>query len=102
MDILKLNSFKPLPEPLNCGKFTILGIFPYETASIKDAVRMPRCVASNIESLVPRNFIDNKIVVICQDNEHFGTSNFAVSLKDFNCSFGSWKDVIGYGGKELK
>lgn len=94
--------FKKLEEPINCGDYSIIGVFPYETAAVyTDGCNPPRVCAANVENNLPRNFRDNKIVVICQDNVNFGTSNFAVFLKDLKCTFGSWDDVIGYGGKSL-
>lgn len=102
MDLTKMKSFHALPEPVVTRDFTILGIFPYETASVINECRMPRDVANTVYNLLPRNFQDNKIVIVCRDNVDFGTDDFAVYCKDYGCAFGSWNQVKGYAGRPLE
>ena len=97
----KCADYIELPTPIRGEGFSIIGYFPYSTASCY-TVCIPRKTVSRIEALLPHNVRDNKIVLICRDEVNFGTNNFALYLKDLFASFGRWEDVRGYGGGPLR
>ena len=102
-DLDQFADYKQFEEPIQFKGFEAVGYFPYETASIKGCVPMPRNVFSEIENILSRTrFMDNKIVVVFRDVVQFGTEDFAINFKDASAKVGSIDDIIGYGGRELK
>lgn len=101
----KYKYFKPLDidmsEEWGCK---IIGVFGYQIARIDTKMvlpKIPRLMFSKFEQALQTAKIplDNKMVVICQDTEMFGTDNFAIQLKDMFACVGKWSDVIGYNGE---
>lgn len=101
-EIKEMNYFITLEEPIVFERFKAIGYFPYETAKLNGdgCVAVPRSVFSEIENTL-RIFMDNKIVVVFEDTERWGTENFAIQFFDSFCKMGALNQIVGYAGKEL-
>lgn len=89
--------------PIEFEGFRAIGYFPYHTASILSEVRPAIRLFKGIEETLRKNAImDNKYVVLFEDKEYFGTTNFAINFKDCTAKLGSWEDIVQYGGKPLE
>ncbi len=101
IDFTKYVDFISFPEPIAFDRFEAIGYFPYEMAQVSnDVVCVSRTVFTRLIADVGIN--DNKYVIVFRDNERWGTQDFALQVKDSFCKLGSWKQVIGYGLRELK
>lgn len=101
IDFTKYKDFISFPAPIKFNKFRAIGYFPYEKAQItNDVVCVPRTVFTELIAKV--DIMDNKYVIVFQDEERFGTQNFALQVKDSFCKIGSWEQVVGYALRELK
>jgi len=104
----KYKYFRPLDIDMPEFKCKIVGVFGYSIAKIDNKCnhpKMPRSMMSYFENALTNAKVpmDNKMVVIIEDTERFGTDNFAIQFKDFFACVGKWSDVVGYNGElELK
>lgn len=94
-----LKNYITLEEPIILEGFSIVGYFPYERACIRGCVSAPRKLYSHIEIAIrnsAKNFMDNKIVVVCKDTTQFGTDDFAIQLHDLSGTVGSINQIEPY------
>jgi hypothetical protein len=104
-DIKKYKDFILFEEPILFKGFQAIGCFPYEKAQLNynECAAVPRSVFSEIETILSRTrYMDNKIVVVFEDDTNFGTDDFAIQFKDAHCKMGKLSQIIGYAGRELK
>lgn len=102
----KIKEYRKLKTPIQMDGFMVIGYFPYEVASIRNQLAEipcpPRALFSEFEAkLAENNISDNKCVYICKDTTNFGTTNFAIQLKDMYARIGSWEDVTSYAGRKF-
>lgn len=105
---MNINTFKsfvdfiPLAIPIEFKGFTAVGYFPYEKAQLHhDCVCTSRNLYDELERAL-HPIMDNKIVVVFEDNTRFNTNDFAVQFKDAYCKVGRLDQVMGYACRELK
>jgi hypothetical protein len=107
MNILKHKDYVPYKESVIFEGFRAIGYFPYERARVRcayDGARPPRALYAEIEQTIqmhPAGRMDNKAVVLFEDDCQFGTSSFAIFFHDLSATLGTWDDVCSYDGKEL-
>ncbi len=71
--------------------FDVIGYFPYEVATIKESLNLPRSTFVYIEDII--NLNTNKYILICRDKVKINTDDFCIYFKDVHCSVGKWDDV---------
>lgn len=60
-------------DPIICKGYNIIGYYPYEKARLNShLVRVPANVFASLKEQC-NSFIDNKIVIICEDTYSFGS-----------------------------
>jgi len=92
----RAKSFRELETPIKLDGFTLIGYYPYETARIR-GLKVPRQVYDYItDNTEIMQILDNKIVLVFQDDVRFGTHDFALFLHDCGGIIGSHEDIIDY------
>lgn len=94
-DLEKDKNYRKLDEIDVVGSIKLIGLFPYETKRIR-GVKVPAEMYAGVLD-VCRNVIDNKIVMVFNDPDAFGTAHaFGLFYHDGGCVIGEIEDIVDY------